>query len=74
MDTLARVDVVIVGRGWTDLVMAKEIASRTSQSVVVLEHSGPVRSNQEYAAEVDELGGLIRHSPRVVPNQIGTMR
>jgi gluconate 2-dehydrogenase alpha chain len=60
MDTLAHVDVVIVGGGWTGLVMAKEIATRTAQSVVVLERGGPVRSNAEYAAGMDEVDGLIR--------------
>ena len=60
MDTLSHVDVVIIGGGWTGLVMAKEIASRTSQSVVVLERGGPARSNDEWAAGMDEVDGLIR--------------
>jgi 2-polyprenyl-6-methoxyphenol hydroxylase-like FAD-dependent oxidoreductase len=30
------VDVVIVGGGWTGLLMAKELGSRTTLSVVVL--------------------------------------
>jgi gluconate 2-dehydrogenase alpha chain len=60
MNQLAPVDVVIVGGGWTGLVMAKEIATRTSQSVLVLERGGPVRSNAEYAAAMDEVDGLIR--------------
>jgi gluconate 2-dehydrogenase alpha chain len=60
MDKLAHVDVVIVGGGWTGLVMAKEIATRTPQSVVVLERGGPARTNEEYAAGMDEVDGLIR--------------
>lgn len=36
MVTMPRADVVIVGGGWTGLLMAKEIASRTPLSVVVL--------------------------------------
>lgn len=60
METLAHVDVVIVGGGWTGLVMAKEIATRTSQSVVVLELGGPARDNAENAAAMDEVDGLIR--------------
>jgi gluconate 2-dehydrogenase alpha chain len=60
MDTLSHVDVVIVGGGWTGLVMAKEIATRTSQSVVVLERGGPARSNDEWAEGMDEVDALIR--------------
>jgi gluconate 2-dehydrogenase alpha chain len=60
MGTLPHVDVVIVGGGWTGLVMAKEIATRTSQSVVVLERGGPARTDADYAAAMDEVDGLIR--------------
>ena len=42
MKRLKPVDVVIAGGGWTGLLMAKEITSRTSLSVVVLER-GPAR-------------------------------
>ena len=41
MDRLKPVDVVIVGGGWTGLIMAKEIATRTSHSVLVLERGAP---------------------------------
>ena len=37
MKTVPRVDVVIIGGGWTGLLMAKELGSRTSLKVVVLE-------------------------------------
>ena len=60
MNTLAHVDVVIVGGGWTGLAMAKEIATRTSQSVVVLERGGPARTNDEWAEGMDEVDALIR--------------
>lgn len=57
MDRLKPVDVVIVGGGWTGLLMAKEIASRTSLSVLVLERGAPVR---DYSATMDEVDFLIR--------------
>ena len=60
MDTLAPVDVVIVGSGWSGMIMAKEIASRTSMSVLVLERGGPFRGPVAYAAEMDEVDTFIR--------------
>jgi gluconate 2-dehydrogenase alpha chain len=60
MVTMPRADVVIVGAGWTGLVMAKEIATRTSLSVVVLERGGQVRTTAQYAAGMDELDFEIR--------------
>lgn len=53
MKTLPSVDVVIVGGGWTGLLMAKELGSRTSLSVVVLERGQP--RNIDYAETMDEL-------------------
>ena len=41
MKTLPSTDVVIIGGGWTGLLMAKELGARTSLSVVVLERGGP---------------------------------
>ena len=60
MKTLASVDVVIVGGGWTGLLMAKELGSRTSLSVVVLERGGK-HSTADYINSMDELDYGIRH-------------
>lgn len=59
MKTLPPVDVVIVGGGWTGLLMAKELGSRTSLSVVVLERGGP-RNADNYGDDMDELDYSIR--------------
>jgi gluconate 2-dehydrogenase alpha chain len=57
METLKPVDVVIVGGGWTGLIMAKEIATRTSHSVLVLERGSSPRN---YSDKMDELDYAIR--------------
>jgi gluconate 2-dehydrogenase alpha chain len=57
---LKPVDVVISGGGWTGLAMAKEIASRTSLSVMVLERGGPPRKYSDYLLSMDELDYAIR--------------
>jgi gluconate 2-dehydrogenase alpha chain len=54
------VDVVIVGAGWSGLLMAKEIANRTSLNVLVLERGGQPRRASEAASTMDELDYLIR--------------
>ena len=59
MKTLPAVDVVIVGGGWTGLLMAKELGSRTALSIVVLERGGP-RKTEDYADDMDELDYAIR--------------
>jgi gluconate 2-dehydrogenase alpha chain len=59
MKKLRAVNVVIVGGGWTGLAMAKEIATRTSLSVVALERGGP-RKTTEYLTGMDELDYAIR--------------
>jgi gluconate 2-dehydrogenase alpha chain len=59
MKTLPSTDVVIVGAGWTGLLMAKELGSRTSLSVVVLERGGP-RKSADYITGMDELDYCIR--------------
>ncbi len=59
MKTLPAVDVAIVGGGWTGLLMAKELGSRTALSVVVLERGGP-RDTAGYSADMDELDYAVR--------------
>lgn len=59
MKRLPRVDAVIVGGGWTGLLMAKELGVRTPISIVVLERGGPHRAG-EYADSMDELDYAIR--------------
>ncbi|HYL63953.1 MAG TPA: GMC family oxidoreductase [Candidatus Methylomirabilis sp.] len=59
MRTLPHADVVIVGGGWTGLLMAKELGSRTSLSIVVLERGAP-HAAMEYANGMDELEHSIR--------------
>lgn len=59
MKQLPEVDTVIVGGGWTGLVMAKELATRTSTSVLVLERGGP-RKTADYLDDMDELEYAIR--------------
>jgi gluconate 2-dehydrogenase alpha chain len=60
MQRLKGADVVIVGGGWVGLTMAKEIATRTSLSVVVLER-GPARKMADYAAGMDEVDYALRY-------------
>jgi gluconate 2-dehydrogenase alpha chain len=59
MKTLPSVDAVIIGGGWTGLLMAKELGSRTALSVVVLERGGP-RKTDDYGEDMDELDYAIR--------------
>ncbi len=59
MKTLKRVDVAIVGGGWTGLAMAKEITGRTGLSVLILERGAP-RKTAGYADGMDELDYAIR--------------
>src|SRR5215467_11328290 len=59
MTRLKPVDVVIAGGGWAGLTMAKEVAARTSLSVVVLER-GQNRGLKEYAEGMDEVDYGIR--------------
>ncbi|MGH9375379.1 MAG: GMC family oxidoreductase [Terriglobia bacterium] len=59
MKTMPAVDVVIVGGGWTGLLMAKELGSRTPLSVVVLERGKP-RTVSDYLDDMDELDYAVR--------------
>ena len=58
MKTLDPVDVVIVGGGWSGMVMAKEIATRSSLSVLLLERGGNAAGS--HADEQDEVDTAIR--------------
>jgi len=60
MKNLPPVDVVIIGGGWTGLLMAKELGARTSASIVVLERGGP-RKTEDYASAMDELDYAVRY-------------
>jgi gluconate 2-dehydrogenase alpha chain len=57
--TLPAVDAVIIGGGWTGLLMAKELGARTPLSIVVLER-GKARHKQDYIADMDELDYNVR--------------
>ena len=59
MKTLPAVDAVIVGGGWTGLLMAKELGSRSGLSVAVLER-GKQRESDNYAGTMDELDYAVR--------------
>jgi gluconate 2-dehydrogenase alpha chain len=59
MKTLPVVDVAIIGGGWSGLLLAKELGSRTSLSILVLERGQP-RTTEEYADDMDELDYAIR--------------
>ena len=59
MKTLKPVDVVIAGGGWTGLLVAQELATRTSLKVVVLER-GPNRTILDYMGGMDEVDHALR--------------
>lgn len=57
--TLKAVDIVIVGGGWTGLTIAKELTTRTSLSVLVLER-GTMPEATKYAYGMDEIDYSVR--------------
>ena len=59
MKTLPKTDAVIIGGGWTGLLMAKELSARTPISVVVLERGAP-RHKEDYIGGMDELDYNVR--------------
>ena len=68
MKTLPSADVLIIGGGWTGLLMAKELGSRTPLSIVVLER-GPPAQTADYANGMDELDYFIRFHMMQDPSQ-----
>jgi gluconate 2-dehydrogenase alpha chain len=73
MKTLRPVDVAIVGGGWTGLLMAKELGSRTALSVVVLER-GAFRSAADYSLDMDELKAVRFHMMQDLSEETVTLR
>lgn len=59
MKTLPAVDAVIVGGGWTGLLMAKELGARSGLTVAVLER-GKRRESADYPGTMDELDYAVR--------------
>jgi len=59
MKNLPKVDAVIIGGGWSGLLMASQLGSRTSLSVAVLERGG-ARKLADYAGGMDELEYNVR--------------
>src|ERR1700692_2700490 len=59
MENLKPVDVAIIGGGWTGLMMAKEITSRTGLTVAVLERGIP-RKTADYATDMGQLHSHVR--------------
>jgi gluconate 2-dehydrogenase alpha chain len=59
MKMLPHTDVVVIGGGWTGLLIAKELGARTSLSVTVLERGAP-RKQEDYLAGMDELDYNVR--------------
>jgi gluconate 2-dehydrogenase alpha chain len=61
---LKSTDVVVIGSGWSGLVMAKEVTRRTALQVIVLER-GPARNISQYADGMDEINtrrvGLLQN-------------
>ncbi len=59
MKTLPKVDVAVIGGGWTGLLIAKELSARTPLSIAVLERGAP-RHREDYLGGMDELDYNVR--------------
>ena len=68
MKNLPAVNVAIIGGGWTGLLMAKELGSRTSLQIAVLERGNP-RGAKEYLTGMDELDYAIRYRMMQDPSE-----
>ena len=73
MKTLPSVDVAIIGGGWTGLLMAKELGSRTPHSIVVLERGKP-RSVADYVNDMDELNSVRHRMMQDLSQETWTLR
>jgi gluconate 2-dehydrogenase alpha chain len=68
MKNLPPTDIVIIGGGWTGLLMAKELGSRTSHSIVMFERGG-LRKQSDYVLGMDELDYFVRLHMMQDPSQ-----
>ena len=59
MKTLPKTDVVVIGGGWTGLLIAKELAARSPVKVAILERGVP-RHKEDYVGGMDELDYNVR--------------
>ena len=59
MKTLPKTDVVVIGGGWTGLLIAKELATRSAVKVSILER-GMARHKEDYVGGMDELDYNVR--------------
>src|SRR5580704_4203866 len=74
MKNLPHVDIAIVGGGWTGLLAAKEIGSRTPLSITGIERGGP-RGTGDYLAGLYELDySVLFHMMQYPSQQTVTLR
>ncbi len=60
MKRLPEAGIVVAGGGWTGLLAAKELATRTTDRIVVVERGG-ARKTADYLDDMDELDFAIRN-------------